>query len=75
VPVRGSYRTLVFMVLLFAVILLKPSFTLFALGLCYVSSGPLEMLWRWRTGQHLEPLVPPDPLENDPLESDPVEES
>jgi CDP-diacylglycerol--serine O-phosphatidyltransferase len=60
--VRGSYRTLVGMVIVFAVILLEPYVTLFVLGLVYVSSGPAEFLWRWRTGQELEPIVPSEPL-------------
>jgi CDP-diacylglycerol--serine O-phosphatidyltransferase len=60
VHVRGSYRALVGMVLLFAVLLSLPSVTLFAVGLAYVGSGPLGWLWRWRTGQGLEPLVPPE---------------
>lgn len=60
--VRGSYRALVLMVIGFAVLLLKPSVTLFVIGLSYVSSGPIGWLWRWRTGQTLEPIVPPDEL-------------
>lgn len=58
--VRGSYRALVLMVIGFAVMLLKPSLTLFVVGLVYVSSGPVEWLWRWRTGHALEPIVAPD---------------
>ena len=34
--VRGSYRALVLMVIGFAVLLLKPSVTLFAVGVYYV---------------------------------------
>lgn len=60
VHVRGSYRALVLMVVLFAVLLSEPSVTLFLVGLAYVGSGPLGWLWRWRTGQALEPLVPPE---------------
>ncbi len=60
--VRGSYRTLVGMVIVFAVILLEPYVTLFVLGLLYVASGPIELFWRWRTGRELEPLVPEDTL-------------
>ena len=62
---RGSYRALVLMVIGFAVLLLKPSVTLFAVGIFYVSSGPVEWLWRWRTGHTLEPIVPPDELSDD----------
>jgi CDP-diacylglycerol--serine O-phosphatidyltransferase len=63
--VRGSYRALVLMVLGFAVLLLKPSVTLFVIGITYVSSGPVEWLWRWRTGHELEPIVPPDEVSPD----------
>jgi CDP-diacylglycerol--serine O-phosphatidyltransferase len=63
--VRGSYRALVLMVIGFAVLLLKPSVTLFAIGTFYVSSGPVEWLWRWRTGHVLEPIVPPEELSGD----------
>jgi CDP-diacylglycerol--serine O-phosphatidyltransferase len=60
--VRGSYRALVLMVIGFAVLLLKPQVTLFVVGISYVSSGPIEWLWRWRTGRALEPIVPPEDL-------------
>ena len=60
--VRGSYRTLVGMVIVFAVILLEPYVTLFLLGLAYISSGPVELVWRWRTGRELEPSVTSEPL-------------
>ena len=60
--VRGSYRTLVGMVIVFAVILLEPYVTLFLLGLAYISSGPAEFVWRWRTGRELEPSVTSEPL-------------
>lgn len=69
VSFRGSYRSLVLMVLTFAVVLLKPSVTLFAVGIVYVSSGPLEWLWRWRTGHSLEPIVPSDELSDDDADS------
>ncbi|MEN8181406.1 MAG: CDP-diacylglycerol--serine O-phosphatidyltransferase [Myxococcota bacterium] len=65
---RGSYRALVLMVIGFAVLLLKPSVTLFAVGVAYVSSGPLGLFWRWRSGLALEPIVAPDEL---PGEGDP----
>jgi len=52
-----SQSTVVLMVIVFAVILSKPSVTLFLVGLGYVASGPAEMIWRWRTGQSLEELV------------------
>jgi uncharacterized membrane protein YeiB len=47
------------MVLAFAVILSKPSVTLFVVGLGYAASGPFEWWWRWRTGRSLEEIGPP----------------
>jgi CDP-diacylglycerol--serine O-phosphatidyltransferase len=49
--------SIVLTVLAFAVILTKPSVTLFAVGLLYVGSGPFEVFWRWRTGQVLEEIA------------------
>jgi CDP-diacylglycerol--serine O-phosphatidyltransferase len=49
-----SYPTVVVMVIAFAVILSKPAVTLFIACLLYVGSGPVEWLWRWRTGRLLE---------------------
>lgn len=54
VRVRGRYQATVLMVIAFAVILSKPSVTLFLIGLGYVASGPAEWWWRWRTGRTLE---------------------
>lgn len=54
-----SNATVVLMVLAFAVILSKPSVTLFLVGVAYVSSGPAEWLWRWRTGRVLEETETP----------------
>jgi phosphatidylserine synthase len=54
VRLGGSYPAVVVMVIAFAVILSKPAVTLFIAGLLYVSSGPVEWLWRWRTGRLLE---------------------
>ena len=57
---RGSYRTIVLMVVGFAVIIALPQVTLFLIGIVYVSSGPIELFYRWRTGQGLEEIAPPD---------------
>ena len=65
VSVRGSYRALVLMVVGFVVLLSKPSVTLFVIGIVYVSSGPIEWVWRWRTGHALEPIVAPDEVQSD----------
>ncbi|UCE86481.1 MAG: CDP-diacylglycerol--serine O-phosphatidyltransferase [Deltaproteobacteria bacterium] len=56
---RHSYRTNVFLVIAFGAILLKPAVTLFLVGIVYVSSGPVELFWRWRTGRSLEELPEP----------------
>lgn len=61
VRLGGSYRSIVFMVIGFAVILMKPSVTLFIVGIVYCSSGPIELYWRWRTGKTLEEIVSEDP--------------
>jgi CDP-diacylglycerol--serine O-phosphatidyltransferase len=55
--VRHSYWTLVTVVIVFAIIMAKPALTLFLLGLAYTTSGPGEWVWRWRTGQLLEPMA------------------
>lgn len=58
--ISGSYTTTVLMVLAVAVILSKPSVTLFLVGIVYVASGPVEWVWRWRTGNALEE-IPSEP--------------
>jgi CDP-diacylglycerol--serine O-phosphatidyltransferase len=70
VHVRGRYRATVLMVIAFAVILSKPSVTLFLLGVGYAASGPFEWWWRWRTGRSLEELGPPG-LAGEPAEETP----
>jgi CDP-diacylglycerol--serine O-phosphatidyltransferase len=54
VHLGGSFSTLVLVVLGGVVLLTKPSVTFFLAGLAYVASGPLEAIWRWRTGRPLE---------------------
>jgi len=54
VRVSGSYGSTVLMVLILAVMFSKPSLTFFLVGLVYVASGPVEWLWRRRTGGTLE---------------------
>ncbi|MCZ6464790.1 MAG: CDP-diacylglycerol--serine O-phosphatidyltransferase [Proteobacteria bacterium] len=61
VHLPGSYRSVVLTVIAFAVILSKPSVTLFLVGLVYVSSGPIEWIWRVRTGHALEEIESPEP--------------
>ena len=50
---RHSYGTLVLVVIALALIVQEPSVTLFAIGLAYVLSGPVEWLWRRATGAPL----------------------
>ena len=52
---RGP-KGVVLMVLASVVMLSKPQVTLFLFGICYVSAGPIEWLWRIRTGRPLEEL-------------------
>jgi len=54
--VRGNYRTIVVMVMLFTALLAKPRVSFFAVALAYIASGPLEWWWRQRTGGELTPL-------------------
>jgi CDP-diacylglycerol--serine O-phosphatidyltransferase len=61
VQIGGSFSTLVLVVIGLVVLLTKPSVTFFVAGVAYVASGPLEALWRWRTGRALEQR-PPDPV-------------
>jgi len=62
IRLRGSYRHVVLMVIALVVILTKPSLTFFMVGMAYVASGPVEWLWRRRTGRLLEELpTPPSP--------------
>jgi CDP-diacylglycerol--serine O-phosphatidyltransferase len=58
VKIGGSFSTLVLVVIGLVVLLTKPSVTFFAAGVAYVASGPLEALWRWRTGRALERPTP-----------------
>jgi CDP-diacylglycerol--serine O-phosphatidyltransferase len=64
---RHSYGTLVLAVIALALVVQEPSVTLFALGLAYVASGPVEWLWRRATGAALTELVqPPAPVPGEP---------
>jgi len=55
--VRGSYRNVVMMVMLFGFLLSKPTVTFFIVALAYVLSGPISWYWRERTGGILEELT------------------
>jgi CDP-diacylglycerol--serine O-phosphatidyltransferase len=56
-PGHGQ-RVVVLVVIAFAVILLLPGVTLFLIGLAYLASGPVEAVWRRRTGRELIAIDP-----------------
>jgi CDP-diacylglycerol--serine O-phosphatidyltransferase len=58
---RHSYGTLVVVVIALAVVIQEPSVSLFLIGVVYALSGPIEWLWRRRTGRALEELPAPEP--------------
>jgi len=51
-------RSIILAVIGLVVMLSKPSLTFFLFGIGYVSSGPIEWLWRIRTGHPLAPQTP-----------------
>jgi phosphatidylserine synthase len=59
------YRALVLAVIAAWVIMLEYRVTLFCIGVVYVASGPIEWLWRKRTGRELavQPETTPAPAE------------
>jgi CDP-diacylglycerol--serine O-phosphatidyltransferase len=62
VKLGGSFSTLVIVVVAGVVLFSKPAVTFFLLGVVYVSSGPIEAIWRWRTGGVLTENPPEEPL-------------
>ncbi len=59
IDLRHSYGTLVIVVFAVALVIQEPSLTLFAIGLAYSCSGPVEWLWRWFTRRPLEEIREP----------------
>ncbi len=57
---RHSYGTLVVVVIAMAVVIQEPSVSLFLIGVFYTLSGPIEWLWRRRTGRELQDLTQPE---------------
>ncbi|MCU0668763.1 MAG: CDP-diacylglycerol--serine O-phosphatidyltransferase [Myxococcota bacterium] len=53
---RHGYRGIVLMVLVLFVIIQEPYVALFAIGALYVTSGPVEWVWREMSGRRLEKL-------------------
>jgi CDP-diacylglycerol--serine O-phosphatidyltransferase len=56
---RGSYPTLVALVLLSVGLLLAHDWLFFVLGLVFTLSGPVSWIYRWRTGTELVPSLEP----------------
>ena len=59
VDLRHSFGTLVLVTLALAVIIQEPKVSLFAVGLVYVGSGPVEWAWRWIAGRPLPEIAEP----------------
>jgi len=59
IDLRHSYGTLVIVVFAVALVIQEPSLTLFAIGLAYALSGPVEWVWRWFTRRPLEEIREP----------------
>ena len=64
VDLRHSYGTLVMVVFAIALVVQEPSVSLFGIGVIYVSSGPIEWLWRKWAHRPLEVL--PEPTADEP---------
>jgi CDP-diacylglycerol--serine O-phosphatidyltransferase len=57
---RASFRTQVLMASIFVFIFLKPAITLFLIGMTYLVVGFVELIWRRKTGNALESMLPDD---------------
>ncbi len=55
---RANFRTLVLLPTILVFIILKPAITLFLIGMTYLTVGFLELLWRRKTGNTLESILP-----------------
>jgi CDP-diacylglycerol--serine O-phosphatidyltransferase len=63
---RHSYRALVAIVIVLVFLLQEPEIALFVIGVTYVSSGPIEWIWRRAAGRPLEklpPVIAPEPAQ------------
>ena len=76
-PKFGGYRSIVIAVVVFTALIAKPQISFFIVGVLYVTSGPFELFYRYRTGKLLEPAAPGEPTPasqrhdsstNDPLD-------
>ncbi len=57
-PSFGGYRAITIAVVVFIALILKPEVSFFIVGVVYVSSGPFELFYRYRTGKILERVNP-----------------
>ncbi len=57
---RADFRTLVLIPSIFVCIIMKPAITLFLIGMTYLVVGLVELLWRRKTGNALESILPDD---------------
>jgi CDP-diacylglycerol--serine O-phosphatidyltransferase len=57
-PSSGGYRAIVIAVVVFVALIAKPEVSFFVVGVVYVMSGPLELVYRRRTGKLLERAEP-----------------
>ncbi len=55
---RQSWQTLVLVIIALLLIVIEPFVMLFVIAVAYACSGPVELLWRRRTGATLEELQP-----------------
>ena len=60
---RHSWQTLVLVIIALLLIVQEPSVMLFVITIVYAFSGPIELLWRRRTGAVLEELHPENSTE------------
>jgi len=58
VHVRRSDGSIVVAVLVFTLLVAKPTVTFFLVGVLYTASGPFDWYWRRRTGRSLERIEP-----------------
>jgi CDP-diacylglycerol--serine O-phosphatidyltransferase len=64
IDLRHSFITLVFTVFAVVLLVLEPSVSLFTIGILYTIHGPIEWVWRWRSGRLLEEVGASIPSEN-----------
>ena len=57
-PSFGGYRAITIAVVVFIALIAKPEVSFFIVGIVYVSSGPFELYYRYRTGKILERVNP-----------------